>query len=46
MFPFWQLIQSLRWDPRVNRAYGAGQWCIQECWALYILRRIEILEQE
>jgi|GEM_PF-5839360 len=44
MFPFWQCIQTIRFDPRVNRSYGDGQWCIQECWAIYFRRRIELLE--
>jgi hypothetical protein len=46
MFKFWQCIKSIYYDPRVNRKYGDGQWCIQECWAIYFLRRMELLELE
>jgi len=44
MFKFWECINSIMYDPRVNRSYGAGQDCIQTCWAIYFVRSLEILE--
>lgn len=46
MFLFWHLIKEIIQDPRVNRVYGDGQWCIQECWTIYILKQLSLLEKE
>lgn len=46
MFPIWQRISYVIFDPKVNYGYGDGQWCIQECWEICIRRTIELIEEE
>lgn len=47
MFKMWEIVDYVVFDPRVNRGYGDGQWCIQECFEILIRRTIErIIEGE
>ncbi|WDI05121.1 hypothetical protein PUW25_25270 (plasmid) [Paenibacillus urinalis] len=41
MFKAWELVSRIDYDRRVNRKYGDGQWMIQTCWALYLMRWYE-----
>jgi hypothetical protein len=44
MFQFWECISQIMYVRKLNRHFGDSQWCIQECWAIYFIRSIEILE--